>query len=446
MSDVPMLDVYVNSTLVGTLTEEARASVFTYFPDVPAHNLVSLLLPVRAASYKWSAGLLPFFQMNLPEGYKKDLVRRLLGAHADVSDMGLLALTGANSIGRVRVVPRGASLESAASNIDMANLLASVGARNNLLRHLEAGMTEGVSGVMPKTLAKPDDKATAWTDEFILKTGPEDLPGLSINEYLCLEVARHAGLDVPETQLSEDGEVLAIRRFDRLKDGSRVAIEDFCALKGLDPVNKYKGTVEGLAKLSADYISLPFRKESARRLFTLLLVNYAVRNADAHLKNFAVMYTSPEDVRLAPVYDIVTVPAYSQFSTDIPSLPLIGKRVWASGKLLRQYGGARLSLSSADMAACVAQVTDAVRRVVPMVSEYANRYPEFRQIAKRMLNVWAQGLEDIKPDAKPGKLAPASAPTPLREQAGLSDEAGLAKRIKANPYVNPDGPFGHKSR
>ncbi len=417
MSGTHMLDVYVDSTPVGTLAEEARASVLTYFADVPKHDLVSLLLPVRAESYKWPTGLLPFFQMNLPEGYKKDLIRRRLGPHADVSDMGLLALTGASGIGRVRVLPHGAAPEFNASNIDLAALLATVGSRENLLRQLEAGLTEGVSGVMPKTLARPEDRATAWTDEFLVKTGPVDLPGLAVNEYLCLEVARHAGLEVPETQLSDDGQVLAVRRFDRLKDGTQVAIEDFCALKGLDPVSKYKGTLEDLAKLSNTYISESHRKESARRLFTLLLVNYALRNGDAHLKNFALTYTSIDDVRLAPVYDVVTVTAYPEFATDIPALPLAGKRVWASGKLLTQYGGGRLALSGADMSACVAQVTKAVQKVVPMAAKYAAQYPEFREIAKRMLNAWAQGLEDIKPDAKPGKSVPAA----LREQAGLSD-------------------------
>lgn len=436
------LDVYVNATAVGTLAEEARASVFTYLPDTAAQNLVSLLLPVRAESYKWTAGLLPFFQMNLPEGYKKDLIRERLGAHADVSDLGLLTLTGANGIGRVRVVPRGASFDTPKSNIDMASLLASTDSRENLLRALEEGLTEGVSGVMPKTLAKPDQRATTWTDEFILKTGPLDLPGLAINEYLCLEVARHAGLDVPDTFLSDDGQVLAIRRFDLRDDGSRVAVEDFCALKGLDPVNKYKGTLEDLAKLSAHYVSAPFRRDSARRLFVLLLVNYALRNADAHLKNFAVTYTSGDDVKLAPVYDIVTVTAYPRFDTDIPALPLAGKRVWASGKLLAQYGGARLNLSTREMSAGIEQVGEAVHRVLPQVAEYADRYPAFREIAKRMLKAWAVGLEDIRPDARPAR----SAPAPLREQSGLSDERVTKRKKKDNPYANPDGAFGYKSR
>jgi serine/threonine-protein kinase HipA len=71
------LDVYVSGQQVGTLTEEAGQYVFTYLPDVPPASLTSLLMPVRAASYGWKT-LHPFFQMNLPEGFKKDLMIRVL--------------------------------------------------------------------------------------------------------------------------------------------------------------------------------------------------------------------------------------------------------------------------------------------------------------------------------------------------------------------------------
>jgi len=61
-------------------------------------------------------------------------------------------------------------------------------------------------------------------------------------------------------------------------------------------------------------------------------------------------------------------------------------------------------------------------------------------VAKRMLDAWAQGLEDIRPDAKPGR----SVPAPLREQAGLSDSNGPERRKEINPYASPDGAFSHK--
>ena len=163
---------------------------------------------------------------------------------------------------------------------------------------------------------------------------------------------------------------------------------------------------------------------------------------DAHLKNFALEYTNRDDVRLAPVYDVLTGTVYPKYETAIPALTLRGKRVWASGALLQAYGGARLGLSKTDMGEAIERVTAAVYQVTPTVAEFADRYPAFREVAKRMLDAWACGLADIKPDAKPGKYKPA----PLREQMGISDPSPAAARKEANPYVNADGAFSHKSR
>jgi serine/threonine-protein kinase HipA len=80
--------------------------------------------------------------------------------------------------------------------------------------------------------------------------------------------------------------------------------------------------------------------------------------------------------------------------------------------------------------------------MLPKVCEYANRYPEFREVGKRMLDAWAQGLEDIKPDARAGKSEAAA----LRAQSELSGGAQSGKKRKSNPYVDSDGAFGHKSR
>jgi serine/threonine-protein kinase HipA len=106
------------------------------------------------------------------------------------------------------------------------------------------------------------------------------------------------------------------------------------------------------------------------------------------------------------------------------------------------FGGSRLSLSAKEMSESVQAVTDAIHAVVPLVKQYTDRYPAFRETGKRMIDAWAQGIEDIKPDAKPGK----SSPAPLRERAGLSDETGKDKIRKKNSYKNADGIFSHKAR
>jgi serine/threonine-protein kinase HipA len=435
----PQFDVYVKEQPAGILgAASGGAFVFTYLPDVPTDRFVSLTMPVRLESYVWTRGLHPFFLMNLPEGYQKDLLRAKLGPHADVSDAGLLALTGNQTIGRVRVLPRGQPLTAIGDDLHLATLLASPGSRDRLLHYLQAGVTAGVSGVMPKTLAK---KATVVVGDYLVKTGLVDLPALAVNEYLCLEVARKAGLDVPHAALSQDGEVLAVRRFDRTATGEWLGVEDFCALKGLDPVAKYRGSLEETAKLLSIYVPHN-RLDSALRFYKLALLNYALRNGDAHLKNFALTYTCAADVTLAPVYDVVTVTAYPDYASDLPALTLSGKKVWRSGKLLQQYGAVRLSLTASQMSICVEEVSTAIAETAPLVRRHADAYPAFREVGKRMLTAWEAGMLDITPTV----TAKERAGEQLRTSVGLSNETRKPRKRKKNPYASPDGAFSHKIR
>jgi len=434
-----LLDVYVKDRLVGALgPTTGGAYAFTYLPGTPPQDLVSLTMPVRLESYVWRRGLPPFFLMNLPEGFQKDLVRAKLGPHAEVTDPGLLALTGNRTIGRVRVLPQGQPLVHATDDLSLSTLLATSGSREHLLRYLKTGITDGVSGVMPKTLT---EKTTATLGEYIVKTGPPRYPGLAINEYLCLEVARRANLTVPASELSRDGQVLAVRRFDRPKSGEWLAVEDFCALKGLDPVSKYSGSLEDLARLLLIYVRGERQGENAVKLYTLLCLNYAVRNADAHLKNFALTYTSPNDVVLAPVYDIVTVTAYPEHVGDIPGLTLAGKKVWRAGKFLRQYGAGRLSLTAVQMTHCIESVQTAITDTAPQLRELADANPEFREIGKRMLTEWEQGALDITPAV----TAKSRVGETLKRSVGLSDTK-KPRKVKKAGYRNPDRRFSHKTR
>lgn len=437
------LDVYVNGRTVGTLAPvEGGAWVFAYLPDVADSDFVSLAMPVRLESYRWDRGIPPVFLQNLPEGYQKDLIRARLGPHADVSDAGLLALTGNRGIGRVRVVPAGQPLANAGAPIELAAVLATADSRERLLTLLHEGVVDGVSGVMPKTIATHASKATAVVDGWILKTALAELPGLAVNEYVCLEVARRAGLPVPRTQLSDDGRVLAIERFDRLPNGSFVGVEDFCALQGLDPIDKYRGSLEDLAKILHAYVPAATRAPATRQLFQLLALNYALRNGDAHLKNFAVTYTDRTDVALAPTYDVVTVTAYPEYAADTPALTLAGRKAWRVGKALAQYASMRLSMTGSVVKECVEAIVAAVHDTVPDVGRMADAYPEFREPAKRLLRAWEEGVEDIAPDAAGQRHRPAGMPG---SKSALSEPKTPATK-KRPTSRDPNGAFGHKAR
>jgi serine/threonine-protein kinase HipA len=117
---------------------------------------------------------------------------------------------------------------------------------------------------------------------------------------------------MPGFQLSENGHALVIERFDLKADGSYRGFEDFGVLNGLTSAKKYDGAYETrLFKRASDFIEVEGRRTSLERLFRLFVLNCALRNGDAHLKNFGIIY---DDVvgaaRLAPAYDLVTTDAY----------------------------------------------------------------------------------------------------------------------------------------
>lgn len=63
-----------------------------------------------------------------------------------------------------------------------------------------------------------------------------------------------------------------------------------------------------------------------------------VRNGDAHLKNFGMLYTSPasNDVRLSPLYDIVNTTIY--IHKDVPALKMNKEKSWPTRQVLINFG------------------------------------------------------------------------------------------------------------
>lgn len=430
------LDVYVHDHCVGLLSDTAEGFVFAYLPEAKPEDLVSLLMPVRAMPYALNRELHPVFLMNLPEGYQKTMLQQRLGKHASITDWGLLEVTGRQQIGRNRVVPHGVKPDAAHTDMDLARLLASPDSQAALLNYIADSRQDGISGVMPKVMGE-GDKAALPVDDYILKTGTDEFSGLAINEYLCLQVARAAGLIVPATALSEDGRVLAVERFDSV-NGERQGVEDFCSLAGVGPLYKYSESLETVAQLHNEYVSAEHKRASALRLLTLILVNYGTQNGDAHLKNFAMVYTHADDAVLAPVYDIVTTTAY--IHDDTPALTIGGRKVWWAGKAFAQFS-VRLGLSTADLTATVQRVQCAIDATLPEVHEMIERYPAlFREVGKRMIIAWQDGREAIaggKPKGRP------VASVVLQAQK-LSDVKEGGK--KANPYANTDSAFSTKPR
>ena len=102
---------------------------------------------------------------------------------------------------------------------------------------------------------------------------------------------------------SDGGMPYIIKRFDRLDDGAKLQVEDFCQLAGKRVKDKYDGSAELCVKLLRKYATEPLIE--IQRLYRLVLFSWWMANGDMHLKNFS-MLTTPDGIhRLSPAYDLV---------------------------------------------------------------------------------------------------------------------------------------------
>jgi len=136
-----------------------------------------------------------------------------------------------------------------------------------------------------------------------------------------MNLAARVGIEVPETRLvpvdlianlprgmgvADGRNALAVRRFDRLEDGTPVHVEDFAQVLGVYPEQKYVGAAyTGIAEVVGRETGDDGVCEFVRRLVFCTLIG----NGDAHLKNWAVIYPDRRTPSLAPAYDLVSTVA-----------------------------------------------------------------------------------------------------------------------------------------
>jgi serine/threonine-protein kinase HipA len=393
------LDVYVARQKAGALAaERTDRYVFTYDSAAPVDRFVSLTMPVRLESYVWHE-LHPIFQMNLPEG---ELLARLSSRLAKTGagrPIDLLAFTGAELIGRINVYPEGSAPEAPLDTHDFADLMIAPDTRRLFIDLVEAHLARGVSGVMPKAISmskeKSGDRLTAFDAGGIYKTGNDDFPDLALNEWFCLRVAQRAGIEVPKFDLSQDRRVLRLERFDRTP-AAPLGFEDFAVLQGLGTAQKYESTYERVVKSAATFVPAGERVRTRRELFRRIVLCWMLRNGDAHLKNFGLLYSSAADARLGPLYDVVTTTAYPMLRNDVPALTLDGRRSWALKKgTWTRFAQAHCAL---ERAAAV-EIIDALARAVDAESAEAERYairnPEVSELIGAMRAQWRAGVADV---------------------------------------------------
>lgn len=179
------------------------------------------------------------------------------------------------------------------------------GAQDKLILHLAEGEPYLCErGAASTVILKPD-----------IVGGFKGVELSALNELFCMQLALAVGLRAPRSFWF--GGAYAVERFDRVYAGSRlhrVHQEDFAQLLGLPPTAKYDITWRDCFSVVEQHLN---GAEAARKeLVERMLFNLLIGNADAHGKNFAVLFSGQGSAhnQLAPAYDLLCTQAYPALS------------------------------------------------------------------------------------------------------------------------------------
>ena len=399
-----MIKVWTGAAEAGLLDQHGeRGSTFVYLPGTSAARAASVTMPVRLESWSVPFSLAPIFEMNLPEGVLRERLRLAFAkATGTFDEFDMLSIVGRSQVGRIRYT---GDREQLHEDVPFQSVDEILDRRRggDMFRYLleKFASFSGISGVQPKVLVR-DEKAFAETEQtgqrlsqsykgatHIVKFWePNQYPQLAANEYFCLTVARKCGLDVPPYRLAEDGMALVIDRFDLRMDGTYRGFEDCCVLNARRTDEKYRGSYEtSIMRRFAQFANSTHVTADMEKLFTLIALNCALRNGDAHLKNFGMVYDDVlGEARLAPVYDLVTTSVY--LPKDSLALTLNGSTKWPSAKELRKVGETQVGATPAKVRSILERIDDAMQETAKEVRSYIKRHPEFKEIGKKMLQEW----------------------------------------------------------
>ena len=397
MKPLPSTTVQVAGQDVGTLAltyPAEQGHLFSYYNPCPPEPEVSLTMPVHAGPYDSAGGLPPIFDMHLPEGRLREVLFKMFAATVeDFGDLRMLEIVGQHQLGRVRVGPKPTIT---GNPLDLAALIAHRGAEDYFDELLQRYATmSGVSGMQPKFLAEAKGRTTERATHHIVKSfDPKEYPDLALNEYFCLRAAHLAQIPAARAVMSESREVLIVDRFDIAADGTYLGLEDFCVLSGMRANGRYTGSYESIAARIRDYVMPADKRAVLHEFFAQLTLSIMVRNGDAHLKNFALMYQSPSSPRrLAPLYDVVCTKVYQP--RDILALTLNDDKAYPGHKAFLRFAEKHCMLKPREAGAIIERVALGVIGAATELQHYGDAVPSASMAAQRISKVMLEGVKSL---------------------------------------------------
>ncbi|NOR42846.1 MAG: type II toxin-antitoxin system HipA family toxin [Gammaproteobacteria bacterium] len=349
---------------VAGLLEKNTQFEFTYHSD--AQTPVAVSMPIDNRFYQDGA-LFPIFEMNIPEGFIRHRMTERLRKHIQVDEMLFLALQGKAGIGCISYETHGIEQEEVTAE-NLAEILAWKGS-NDLFDELvnKYLLQSSISGIQPKVLVPEStvetEKGALVLPSLIVKSADDEYPGLALNEFICIRLARACQIETPEFWLSDNQQLFVMRRFDLKEDGSCIAMEDMAVLQRKSTNDKYRSSYESMIKVLQFYSS--DIQADNETLFKMLVHSCMVGNGDAHLKNYAMLYDDIEAMRLSPLYDVVNTQIY--MPADTLALKLGKSKNFPDRKRIIDFGKVMGVKSSEDI---VDKMAEQIRDELEVLIDY----------------------------------------------------------------------------
>jgi serine/threonine-protein kinase HipA len=328
------LCVWWDGKVVGRLTLDEHGDMgFAYdaaWLANPEARPISCSLPKREAPFN-RRETRPFFAGLLPEESVRQEVARVLGL-SERNDFALLKALGGDIAGALTLWPEGeippatdgtGPREPLGDNA-LIDLLDTLPKRPFLAGRLRLSLA-GAQTKLPVVVI--DDRialpAPGEPTTHILKPPLQHYPASTENEAFVMQLAAAIGLDVAPAipRKTKDRPYLLIKRYDRHIDEQgrvqRLHQEDFCQALAVVPEQKYAAEGGPTVKTSFALLNKAASRPAVEilKLLDAALFNLVAGNADAHGKNFSLLYRP--NTAFAPLYDLMCTVAYPEIDKTL---------------------------------------------------------------------------------------------------------------------------------
>ena len=393
-----MIELYIKNKQIASFSQDKKSYLIDY-KDFDIHNSISLSLPNTKRFYTYEYRFPPYFETFLPEGYLYEIFKQILTKeYGYIDDYLIFSKLAPNIQSRVSFKSDFSKLDFEFLGID--NILTN-DTNDTFAKLLDIFLNKNaISGVQPKTIALLKDKETLHIKEYIIKTWGDEYPNLAENEYFCLNACKKANITTANVQLSQNKKFLVVENF-IFQDSNVLGFEEILSLMDKNRDNKYDGSYEQVAKIISQFTTN--KKESLSGYFKIVVMNYLLKNGDAHLKNFGLLYSQDfSSIYLSPAYDIVNTTSY--IFNDKPALMLRGKKVWYAKDELIKFAIKSCLLTKKEANKFYAECIDALKDTIVDIQNYIIKNPDFSTIGNRMCDAFSISLEDKTIKELPSEL------------------------------------------